>query len=142
MRPSTIKAIISSRGIHTRQDLEQLLTPLRDTFGRPHDYLRISLTDKCNLRCRYCMPEEGVKFSQRQESLNLDELKRISTLFVKQCGVKKIRLTGGEPTIDSKLIPFMEHLNKLREFGLETLAMTTNGMNLRRFAPTYKRLGN
>lgn len=116
--------------------------PLQDTFGRHHDYLRISLTERCNLRCRYCMPENGVQLSKREECLNLLELQRISRIFVELCGIIKIRLTGGEPTIDKKLIPLMEYLKTLRSSGLQTVAMTTNGINLKRHASTYKNLGN
>jgi len=71
---------------------------LTDTFGRQHTYLRISLTEKCNLRCTYCMPESGVDLTPAEHLLTTDELMRLTELFV-SCGVDKIRLTGGEVTI-------------------------------------------
>lgn len=114
---------------------------LYDNFERKHDYLRISLTDRCNLRCRYCMPEEGIQLSRKEDCLDFDELKRLSKLFIKSCGIKKIRLTGGEPTIYKRLIPLLDHLNTLRQDGLETLAMTTNGLTLKRHSSLYKNSG-
>merc|ERR1712223_1125748 len=80
---------------------------LTDTHGRQHDYLRISLTEKCNLRCQYCMPEQGVDLTEKTKLLTSEELIQISKIFVDE-GVKKIRLTG----------------------GLETVAITTNGIVL------------
>ncbi|EMP24506.1 Molybdenum cofactor biosynthesis protein 1, partial [Chelonia mydas] len=71
---------------------------LTDRFGRQHNYLRISLTEKCNLRCQYCMPEEGVQLTPKSELLTTQEIITIARLFVKE-GVDKIRLTGGEPLI-------------------------------------------
>ena len=69
---------------------------LTDSFNRPHDYLRISLTEKCNLRCQYCMPEEGVPLLPHHQLLTVDEIMSISKIFIEK-GVTKIRLTGGEP---------------------------------------------
>lgn len=114
---------------------------LLDKFNRHHDYLRISITERCNLRCTYCMPEEGVALSKQEKYLNLEELKRLSSIFVKLCGMRKIRLTGGEPTIDKKLLPLLEHLNSLKDHGLNTLAMTTNGLTMKKKALLYKRMG-
>ncbi|HMS66313.1 MAG TPA: radical SAM protein, partial [Ignavibacteria bacterium] len=71
---------------------------LKDTFGRVHDYLRISLTDVCNFRCKYCIPEENARFMPSSALMQTDELITIAETFVK-AGVKKIRLTGGEPLI-------------------------------------------
>ncbi|OPJ72412.1 hypothetical protein AV530_018840 [Patagioenas fasciata monilis] len=71
---------------------------LTDSFGRQHNYLRISLTEKCNLRCQYCMPEEGVQLTPKSELLTAQEIITLAKLFVKE-GVEKIRLTGGEPLI-------------------------------------------
>lgn len=114
---------------------------LRDSYSRVHDYLRISITERCNLRCTYCMPEEGIKLQESDSYLSLDELKRISKLFVKSCGIKKIRLTGGEATIDKKLIPLLKYLDDLKKNGLETVALTTNGLTLKRFSKVYKESG-
>src|SRR3981189_3473406 len=71
---------------------------LTDTFGRVHSYLRISVTERCNLRCRYCMPEEGVALLPKDHPLSLGEIERLAALFVR-LGVRKIRLTGGEPLV-------------------------------------------
>ena len=71
---------------------------LTDTFGRHHTYLRISLTERCNLRCQYCMPEEGVQLQQQDKILTFEEIERIARLFVQE-GVNKVRLTGGEPLV-------------------------------------------
>lgn len=71
---------------------------LWDTHGRFHNYLRISLTEKCNLRCQYCMPSEGIQLSPKESILTTSEIIRLANLFVQQ-GITKIRLTGGEPTI-------------------------------------------
>ncbi|GAA5826323.1 hypothetical protein JCM3770_005819, partial [Rhodotorula araucariae] len=76
---------------------------LTDSFGRKHDYLRMSLTEKCNLRCTYCMPEQGVPLLPPDHLLSTDEVDRIARVFVHH-GVRKIRLTGGEPTIRRDII--------------------------------------
>lgn len=114
---------------------------LIDSFGRKHDYLRISLTERCNLRCRYCMPIEGVELTKKDLCLSLTEMQHLSSIFVERCKVRKIRLTGGEPTIDKKLLPLLTHLKALKSSGLETIAMTTNGLTLKRFCSEYKESG-
>lgn len=114
---------------------------LVDNFGRVHDYLRISLTERCNLRCRYCMPAEGIELTRKDDCLGLPELERLTRIFVHSCGVRKIRLTGGEPTIDRKLHPLIVHLNSLRKSGLDTVALTTNGLGLRKKCGLYKDSG-
>ncbi|KAI3384395.1 hypothetical protein SNEBB_006935 [Seison nebaliae] len=102
-----------------------------DRFNRIHNYLRISLTEKCNLRCGYCMPETGVQLSAKKDLLSFDELKRIITIFVDN-NVRKIRLTGGEPTIYKQLPELMDYLNFLkRKQLLDHVAMTTNGIALK-----------
>src|SRR5690349_11292083 len=101
--------------------------PLVDRFGRRHIYLRLSVIDRCNLRCVYCMPPKGVPKKERAEILRLEEIARLAGLFVR-LGVNKIRLTGGEPLIRRNLIQLVTDLAKLP--GLETLAMTTNGVLL------------
>ncbi|KAI1143822.1 molybdenum cofactor biosynthesis prote [Hypoxylon sp. FL0543] len=104
---------------------------LTDTFHRQHDYLRISLTERCNLRCVYCMPEEGVPLSPPRELLTTPEIIMLSSLFVSQ-GVNKIRLTGGEPTIRRDILPLMQQIGSLRTHGLRELCLTTNGISLHR----------
>ncbi|KAI0166681.1 molybdenum cofactor biosynthesis prote [Xylariaceae sp. FL1272] len=104
---------------------------LTDTFHRQHDYLRISLTERCNLRCVYCMPEEGVPLSPPKELLTTPEIIMLSSLFVSQ-GVTKIRLTGGEPTVRRDILPLMRQIGALRTYGLRELCLTTNGLTLSR----------
>lgn len=110
-------------------------TILHDTFGRYHTYLRISLTERCNLRCQYCMPEEGVPLTPTNELLTTAEIHQISTMFVK-AGVNKIRFTGGEPTVRPDIEKIIENAGTLREFGLKTIGMTTNGLVLSRKLPS------
>ena len=104
---------------------------LTDTFSRQHDYLRISITERCNLRCLYCMPEEGVPLSPPSHLLTTPEITHLSSLFVSQ-GVTKIRLTGGEPTIRADILPLMHNIGNLRRNGLKELCLTTNGIALHR----------
>lgn len=104
---------------------------LTDNFGRQHDYLRISVTERCNLRCLYCMPEEGVQLSPSERLLTTPEIVYLSSLFVSQ-GVTKIRLTGGEPTVRPDIVPLMRQIGALRKNGLRELALTTNGISLHR----------
>ncbi|KPP77671.1 molybdenum cofactor biosynthesis protein 1-like, partial [Scleropages formosus] len=111
---------------------------LTDTFGRRHRYLRISLTEKCNLRCQYCMPEDGVKLTPRGQLLTTEEVLTLARLFVSE-GVQKIRLTGGEPLIRPDILDIVAELRKLE--GLKTIAVTTNGVNLARLLPGLKRAG-
>ena len=103
---------------------------LNDRFCRHINYLRISLTDKCNLRCVYCMPEE-MTFKPRQELLQDDELLRLARIFA-ELGMVKFRLTGGEPTIRTNVVEIVRELAALP--GIETVAMTTNGLMLEAMA--------
>jgi len=98
---------------------------ITDTFGRVHDYLRISLTDNCNLRCFYCMPEEKYAFAPAAKLMQVDEIETIAKLFVAH-GVKKIRLTGGEPLVRKDSPKILKSLGKL---DIE-LAITTNGIRV------------
>merc|ERR1711974_356878 len=85
---------------------------LTDLHGREHDYLRISISERRNLRCRYCMPEEGVPLTPSSNLLSADEIIRIASIFVSE-GVKKIRLTGGEPLVRGEVISIVERLAAL-----------------------------
>lgn len=106
---------------------------LTDLCGRQHSYLRLSLTEKCNLRCRYCMPEEGIPLRPRQEMLTADELVEIARHFNSH-GVDKIRLTGGEPLVNREIGSICRELGALP--GMKTLAITTNGIKLPRKLPS------
>ena len=104
---------------------------LTDGYSRQHDYLRISITERCNLRCTYCMPEEGVSLSPPSNLLTTPEITYLSSLFVSE-GVTKIRLTGGEPTIRRDILHLMRSIGDLRRQGLRELCITTNGIALHR----------
>jgi len=109
---------------------------LTDSFGREHTYLRISLTERCNLRCTYCMPEKGIVLSPKSHIMTYDEIYTIAKTFVDK-GVSKIRLTGGEPLIrkDISII-----LRKLASLPVE-LSITTNAVLVDRFISTFKTYG-
>lgn len=111
---------------------------LVDSFGRLHAYLRISLTERCNLRCKYCMPADGVDLTPNSQLLSQDEIIRVANLFT-SAGVDKIRLTGGEPTVRKDVEDICFRLSNLK--GLKTLAMTTNGIVLARKLPRLKECG-
>jgi len=102
---------------------------LTDSYNRFHNYLRISITERCNLRCTYCMPSEGIELTPSQKLLSSEEILRLARLFVSQ-GVTKIRLTGGEPTVRKDCVELIEELGKLRPLGLKEIAMTSNGIAL------------
>jgi cyclic pyranopterin phosphate synthase len=106
--------------------------PLIDTFGRVHDNLRISVTDRCNIRCFYCMPEDGVKFMPREEILHFEEIERFVRAAVR-LGITKLRITGGEPLVRKDLPVLVRKLAAIP--GVEDLALTTNGVLLAGLAP-------
>jgi cyclic pyranopterin phosphate synthase len=100
---------------------------LIDTFGRIHDNLRVSVTDRCNIRCFYCMPETDVKFQPREQLLTFEEIERFVTVAA-QLGVRKVRLTGGEPLLRKNLSTLIRKISAIE--GIEDLALTTNGVLL------------
>ena len=108
-------------------------TQLFDSFGRQMGDLRISITDKCNFRCVYCMPEEGLKWMKNDRIMTFDEIVRLSRLFVR-LGIRGLRITGGEPTVRAKLSDLIRMLNPLLDEGLESLSLTTNGFRLKEMA--------
>ncbi len=110
----------------------------RDGFGREIDYLRISLTDHCNLRCVYCMPTTGLAFLPSEELLGAAEVELVARAAV-AAGFRKIRLTGGEPTLRADLVEIVERLAAVS--GLRDLALTTNGVLLPRLAAPLRRAG-
>src|SRR6187200_1770692 len=117
-------------------------TDLVDPFGRVIGDLRISVTDRCNFRCTYCMPEEGMTWLPRSEVLTFEEIERVAGLMVRRYGVESIRLTGGEPTVRARLPLLVSRLAALRgPHGPVDVAMTTNGATLRLLAPELRRAG-
>lgn len=103
------------------------MTSLVDTFGRLHDNLRLSVTDRCNIRCFYCMPETDVKFQPREQLLTFEEIERFVRIAV-TLGVRKLRITGGEPLVRKNLATLVRKLASIE--GIEDLALTTNGVLL------------
>lgn len=112
--------------------------PLIDSHGRKVNYLRLSVTDRCNLRCSYCMPEEGVTKRQHSEILRFEELHRIAEVAT-ELGVEKIRITGGEPLVRKGIVDFLARLSKLPR--LKELVLTTNGILLPDMADDLKAAG-
>ncbi len=111
--------------------------PLVDQYGRIHDDLRISVTDRCNLRCVYCMPEEGLTFQHRSALLSYEEIARVAQV-ARSLGVATIRLTGGEPLVRRDLAALVRQLSAL---GFDDLALTTNGTQLSALAPELASAG-
>ncbi len=111
---------------------------LVDSFGRVHTNLRISVTDRCNIRCFYCMPDENIQFRPRNEILTFEEIERF-TRVAAQLGVNKVRLTGGEPLVRSGLEKLIAKLVALP--GIKNVALTTNGILLAEQAEALKRAG-
>ena len=111
---------------------------MKDGHGRVIDYLRISLTDRCNFRCVYCMPEEGVQQLSHFDILRIEEVEqavRIATTI----GIKSVRLTGGEPTVRKGLVDLVRNIAAMPE--IENVSMTTNGVLLPRMAADLKAAG-
>jgi cyclic pyranopterin phosphate synthase len=113
--------------------------PLRDSFGRVADDLRISITDRCNFRCIYCMPAEGLKWLKRDDVLRYEEITRLARIFVERYGVRTIRITGGEPLVRVKLEELVGMINDI-DPTLD-ITMTTNGVLLREKAQLLKDAG-
>jgi cyclic pyranopterin phosphate synthase len=102
------------------------------------NYLRLSVTDRCNLRCIYCMPEEGVEFVSHEDILSYEEMLHVVRISVLS-GIQKIRLTGGEPLVRKGFIPFLEDLSNVE--GLNEISLTTNGVLLKEYAKEIKECG-
>ena len=105
---------------------------LVDPFKRKISYIRISVTDRCDFRCTYCMSEE-MQFLPKKDLLSLEELERLSSVFI-ELGVKKIRITGGEPLVRKNILQLFNSIGKKIGSGLEELTVTTNGSQLERYA--------
>ncbi|GAB3175974.1 GTP 3',8-cyclase MoaA [Telluribacter humicola] len=110
--------------------------PIVDKFGRVHNYLRISLTDKCNLRCNYCMPQEDMQFMPSAWLMSAEEIQTLAGIFV-DMGVQKIRLTGGEPLVRKDVGQIIESLGKLPT----SLTLTTNAVFIEQYIDTLKNAG-
>ena len=114
--------------------------PLIDPFARPITYLRVSVTDRCDFRCTYCMAEH-MQFLPKKELLSLEELDRLCSAFV-GLGVKKLRITGGEPLVRRDILTFFRRISRHLDSGaLDELTLTTNGSQLARFADDLAALG-
>jgi len=105
---------------------------MKDRYNREINYLRVSITDRCNLRCIYCMPEDGIKqILSHQEILTYEEILRVINIAV-TLGTSKVRITGGEPLVRKDVVGFIEKLAKID--GINDIGMTTNGMLLKSYA--------
>jgi GTP 3',8-cyclase len=112
--------------------------PLVDKFGRAHDYLRVSVTDRCNYRCVYCMPAEGLAVMPRRDLLNYEEITRIVHSFASM-GIRRVRLTGGEPTVRRDIVHLVQALASID--GVEEVTMTTNGHLFTKYAVALANAG-
>ena len=116
------------------------MTPLVDSFGREVTYLRLSVTDRCDLRCNYCMAEK-MTFLPRSEVLSLEELEQLSAAFIDR-GIRKIRITGGEPLVRRDIMTLIKGLGTYRDAGaLDEITVTTNGTQLHKYARDLKACG-
>ncbi len=111
---------------------------LLDNHGRIINYLRLAVTDRCNLRCHYCMPEHGLEWLSRSELLTYEEMLRLCSLLVR-LGITKVRITGGEPFVRKDLLKFLHALSKLD--GLQQINLTTNGVLTAPHVPALQKLG-
>ncbi|MEN0003168.1 MAG: GTP 3',8-cyclase MoaA [Bacteroidota bacterium] len=114
------------------------MSVLYDNHGRTINYVRLAVTDRCNLRCFYCMPEEGIKYVERKELLSYEEMLRTMHLLV-QMGITKLRITGGEPFIRKDMLHFLRQLTQLE--GLQKINITTNGTTTAPLIPALKAMG-
>lgn len=114
------------------------LPPLQDRFGRTFDYVRLAVTEKCNLRCTYCMPEEGVDFQGKEKILKSDEILRIIGLLARM-GVKKVRYTGGEPLVRKDIVDLIQ--GAVATPGVKSVHLTTNGLLFDRYAQRLRDAG-
>jgi len=111
---------------------------MQDRFNRNINYLRISVTDRCNLRCKYCMPEGGISLLKHENILSLEEIAEFVKVAVNK-GIKKVRITGGEPLVRRNIVHLIEMLSKID--GIEDLSLTTNAILLEEFAEPMAKAG-
>jgi cyclic pyranopterin phosphate synthase len=134
VRPYRVDA---NTGLDPRTTTMPTSGPLVDAYGRVHSDLRISVTDRCNLRCVYCMPEEGMTFLNRAELLSFEEITRVASV-ARDLGVTSVRLTGGEPLVRRGLVDLVAMISAL---GFDDIALTTNGIRLAESAEQLKAAG-
>lgn len=111
---------------------------LYDNHGRLINYVRLAVTDRCNLRCFYCMPEEGIKYVPKKELLSYEEMERTLSVL-SQMGIQKLRITGGEPFIRKDIMPFLHRVSQLE--GIKQIHITTNGTTTAPIVPELKKMG-
>lgn len=114
------------------------MSSLVDPYSRSITYMRVSVTDRCNLRCVYCMPEEGLDWTPKEEILTYDELLRIIRVAARR-GLQKIRITGGEPLVRKGIVGFVEQVNQIE--GINEIALTTNAVFLKEMASDLHKAG-
>lgn len=118
--------------------MSQSAHTLYDNHGRPIQYLRLAVTDRCNLRCFYCMPEEGITYLPKKALLTYEEMQRTVTLLAGM-GINKVRITGGEPFVRNGLMPFMQNLSRIP--GITDINLTTNGVLTAPYIRDLKEMG-
>jgi cyclic pyranopterin phosphate synthase len=111
---------------------------LIDNFGRRINYVRLSVTDRCNLRCTYCMPGKGLQFLPRDQILSYEEMERLITLLTSM-GITRVRITGGEPFLRKKLMDFLHKINIIP--GIQSISLTTNGVLAASYLQELKKIG-
>ncbi len=117
----------------------QTLSPLLlDNHNRPINYLRLAVTDRCNLRCHYCMPEHGLQWLSRADLLSYEEMLRLCRVLI-GLGIQKVRITGGEPFVRKDLMKFLTELSRIE--GLQQINLTTNGVVTAPLVPEFKKIG-
>jgi len=114
------------------------MTGFSDSFQRPINYLRISVTDRCNLRCSYCMPTDGIQLMSHSDILTYEEIYTVAEAAA-ELGIEKIRITGGEPLVRSGLPGLIQMLARIE--SIDDVALTTNGVLLARYAAELKKAG-
>lgn len=139
MHPSSLASPIMTDGAIDLMPEVAKRAPLVDQFGRHKHKLRISLTDRCNFRCSYCMPDQP-EWLAKKDILNFEELLKIATLMVGM-GIRHIRLTGGEPLMRQGVVHFIQSLSALKKIGLQRISMTTNAYYLKKYAHALKQAG-
>jgi molybdenum cofactor biosynthesis protein A len=133
----TIRKFGTFINYHVSLWINPVLLELTDNYGRAINYLRLAVTDRCNLRCFYCMPEEGIDYVRRSDLLNYEEMVRLVRNLV-DLGIRKLRITGGEPFLRKDLMQF---LSMVASSGLKEIHITTNGTLTRPHIPKLKDLG-